>query len=259
MPEWFDTMTKYELMTIFLSFVVFIKPLVIWGYKKINTKLLYFPNNEVYLFFNNSGSYIQIYGACKAKNSNLIIKNIEVTLTKRRNSEKLNLVWSGFISPVMQKMAGNFIFTNEKAHPFQIHENIMCPVFVEFSLKGLVSEKNIGVALNGLLNLAQSEQCNVNLLNQYDVNRMLSDYKNSDVYKDTRELIVEEFFWDAGGYDLEMVIEYGDNSKINYSTSFNITPEDSNKLKNNIDEILLMPVKARYNLPTNFYAHMISN
>ena len=128
-------MTSYEIVAICLSSIAILIPIVQWGWKKWVQKpiLNYHPNGTARLLFNQSGSYLQIDGVYEAVNKPISVKNISVCVKRQRDNETLNLTWSTFISPVVQRVAGNAVQTNETAHPFRIEANSIMCAFTEFA------------------------------------------------------------------------------------------------------------------------------
>lgn len=253
MLEWFNAMTKYEMLTLILSIVVFAKPLFIWIYKKAFFRLKYFHNNQIKLFFNNFGSYIQVYGACKAELGNVIVNKIEVNIKREKDGKEHNLTWCSFVSPIIQNLGSNFAFTNEMAHPFQIGEDFMCPVFVEFEVTNRLSATNINMAMQPLFDYIE----NVELPTGKLLKNFIDAYTNTVEYADAKKVIEEEFFWNAGDYALTMTITYCERKTVVFKKNFTLTAEQSIKLKNNINEILLMPIKIKSGIRSDFCVHDI--
>ena len=115
-------MTFYELLAIILAAIAIIIPIAQAAWKRliITPKLNFLPTGRVTLFFNQSGSYLRVDGVYEAENKPIAVKNISVTVTRKKDGQKLNLSWSSFISPVNQSMVGNYLQTTESAHPFRI-------------------------------------------------------------------------------------------------------------------------------------------
>ncbi len=115
-------MTFYELLAIILAAIAIIIPIAQAAWKRwiITPKLNFLPTGRATLFFNQSGSYLRVDGVYEAENKPIAVKNISVTVTRKKDGQKLNLSWSSFISPVNQSMVGNYLQTTESAHPFRI-------------------------------------------------------------------------------------------------------------------------------------------
>lgn len=69
-------MTKYEGVSVVLSIIAIIIPIVQWLWKKLvqKPKVKYYPNGKAMLFFNHSGSYVRIDGVLEAINQPVSIK-----------------------------------------------------------------------------------------------------------------------------------------------------------------------------------------
>ena len=118
----FSKITIYEVFALTLSIVAILIPVIQWAWKKwIVTPRIYFHSTgRVLLFFNQSGSYIRIDGVYEVMNKPVTITKIAVKVTRRKDGQKKNLMWSSFISPVSQSMIGNYLQTTEFAHSFRI-------------------------------------------------------------------------------------------------------------------------------------------
>ena len=99
----------------------------------MTAKVRYYPTGQATLFFNQSGSYIRLNGVLEAERSAATIKKMSLTLTRKHDDRKLNLVWSCFISPVNQNMLGNYLQTTEAAHPFRVEADSVACAFIEYS------------------------------------------------------------------------------------------------------------------------------
>ena len=138
MKEMIDFTTKmsiYELLALIVSVVSLFAQIIKWAWKKWfkKAKLNYLPNGTANLFFNQSGSYLRIDGVYEALNKAVSIKNITISVKRKRDDAKLNLSWSYFISPVSQNLVGNYVQTTEKAHPFRIDVDSIACAFIEFA------------------------------------------------------------------------------------------------------------------------------
>ena len=124
-------MSIYEKYSIVISAIAvlisILTPIIQWAYKKWikSAKVKYYPTGQATLFFNQSGSYIR-------ENKAVTIKKMSIALTRKRDEQKLNLVWTYLISPVSQSMLGNFVQTTEIAHPFRVEADSVACAFIEY-------------------------------------------------------------------------------------------------------------------------------
>lgn len=106
-------MTSYEMLAVVLSIIAILIPIIQMVWKKwiIQEKLNFLSTGTAFLYFNQSGSYLRIDGVYESVHKPVSIKQIAVKVTRQKDDRKLNLQWSSFISPVNQKMMGNYVQT----------------------------------------------------------------------------------------------------------------------------------------------------
>lgn len=116
-------MTCYELLAIIISILALLIPLIVWAYNKFLkvTKLNFYPSDKIQLYFNKSGSYLQLGGTFESKNKSTVIKNINIDVIKHVDKSTFNFDWSTLISPIFQKIGNDFVKTSQNAHAFKIN------------------------------------------------------------------------------------------------------------------------------------------
>lgn len=237
-------MTQYEVISLIISIVAILIPIGQFIFKKVfkKPKIKYYSNGKATLFFNHSGSYLRIDGVIEAINQQVSIKRIDASVTRKSDDKKLNLSWSSFISPVNQNFNGAITQTTEKAHPFRIEAESMSCAFTEFSDEFNTCLKLITSYTKDLYESIPQIKSSYQKFED-----ALTFYKNSELYKDAKQNISNEFFWKIGKYDLTINIFYL-NKKTTFTYQFEVNTNDGQSLLQNIDEILITPLKNIYSI-----------
>ena len=237
-------MTAYELLAIILAALALVIPFLKWVYDKYirKLKLNFLASGKLSVFFNKSGAYVSLGGVYEAKNKTAAVKNISAKI--QRNSDKaiLPLRWSTFLSPVFRQVAGNYETSFETAHPFKVEADTLTPVFVEFEN----SEQNSGEIINSIIKpLHMKANNDMNTMN-LPVQTYDPAYRASTEYKDALIAMNDIFFWKPGDYTVELITEYNHSTFSCYG-KFNLTKEDSEKLRANIEELFVEPLANKIN------------
>ena len=241
-------MTPYEIVAICLSAIAIIIPIIQWAWKKWiqKSKLNYHPNGTARLLFNQSGSYLQINGVYEAINKPISVKNISVSVKRQKDNESLNLTWSTFISPVVQRMGDNSVQTNETAHPFRIEANSITCVFTEFADAFNSYEKTFKTKTYALFQNIP-DICK----NAMDYSLALPKYQSLSEYNNAKSFVENEFFWNIGKYDVVIQARY-ENKTIDYVFEFSVGEADYQQISQNINESLISPLKDAYGMLRNY-------
>lgn len=235
-------MTQYEVISLIISIVAILIPIGQFIFRKVfkQPKIRFYSNGKATLYFNHSGSYLRVDGVIEAINQQISVKKIDVSVTRKRDEKKLNLSWSYFISPVTQNFSGAYSQTTEKAHPFRIEADSMNCAFTEFSDEYNSSWKRMTSYTKDLFeSILQIKSANQNYEDALIV------YKNSELYKEAKQNISNEFFWEIGKYNLTITILYL-NKKSTFTYQFEVNVNDGQALLQNIDESLIAPLKDSY-------------
>lgn len=241
-------MTKYETISVIVSIIAvalsILIPLTRWIWKRfiMQAKVKYYPTGQAVLFFNQSGSYIRAYGVLESEKKAATIKKMKIIITRQRDEQKLNLLWSYLISPVNQSLIGNSIQTTEAAHPFRVEADSVACAFVEFSDPSDSSGKkirNICANLNPLIQqMAQGK----------NYNEALDEFIKSPEFLSAKSQVANDFFWEIGKYSLDIIVEYSKNKSKTFTYEFSVSEHDSMELRNNIDESIITQVKSYYSV-----------
>lgn len=151
-------MSKYECLSIIISFAALAQPWIIklWHSFFRKLKIAFIPSGKIKLFYNRSGAYIQIGGVVEAKNQSATVKDISAKVTRCCDNAELKLNWCSFSVPSFQNIAGNIVTTTETARPFKVESNGLYPVFVEFCNADDVFLNNLSELHNRLIMKARS-------------------------------------------------------------------------------------------------------
>lgn len=245
-------LSRYETITTALSIIAIcvsiLIPLAQWAYKKwIATAIVnFYPTGQATLFFNQSGSYIQLNGVLESERSAATIRKMSIILTRKRDERKLNLVWSYFISPVNASMLGNYVQTTEAAHPFRVEADSVACAFIEYSDPSDSSGIKIRKTCTDLI------PCITQISQNCTYDEAMSKFRKSAEYIDAKNGILGDFFWEIGEYSVDVIVEYGKQKIQTFSCGFAVTEQNSMDLRNNIDESLNAKLKEHYRVPWAF-------
>lgn len=243
------TMTHYEIIATILAIMALIQPWAIAIFKKVfkPLKVSFIPSAQIKLFYNRSGAYIYCGGVIEAKNRSAIIKDISAKVIRQNDKAELMMDWSGFIVPVFQSVGGNPVTTNEIARPFMVAENNLNPIFIEFA-------NTDTVMVNRLSKI--HEKLTLEARKVYNINTPFDNAKEQlqaiPEYKTFREELLENFYWKASEYQLELSIRHSDDKVEIYRYWFSLNQDEINEFRNNIDEAMLCGLKLLYYHPVNF-------
>lgn len=246
-------LTFYELLAISLAAIAILIPIVQTIYRKwiIKPKLHFYPTGRAMVYFNQSGPYIRIDGVYEAENKPISIKNIELTVTRKRDNQNLHLSWSIFISPINQNLVGTFMQTTQAAHPFRIEEGNISSAFTEFcdplDLFSKEFIKHTSSLFEKIPEIIQRNQ---------DYSSALVEYTASEEYLNAERLLKKKFFWHAGEYDILIETTYGKEcARFRYSIT--IGDDESKQLMKNVHESLVVPLKSAYRKNREFYTEIV--
>ena len=246
-------MSLYEKIAIFLSVIAIIIPIVQWAWKKwiVKGTVKFYPTGQATLFFNQSGSYIRLNGVLESERKASTIKKLSLVLTRKRDDQKLNLVWSFLISPVNQSMLGNYVQTMEAAHPFRVEADSVSCAFIEYGDPSDSSGKKIRKICNNLTPLVlQSVQAPT-------YNEAYAAFSQTTAFIDAKNSILSDFFWEIGKYTADITVEYNKKTSKTFAYEFTVSEQDSMELRNDIEESLMAALKEYYHVPHAFKAPLV--
>lgn len=242
-------MTIYEIVATVIAGLALIQPWVIALCKMIflKIKVSFLPSAKIKLFYNRSGSYLNMGGVIESKNQSSIIKNICAKVIRQKDKAELKLNWSSFISPVNQTIGNNYVTSNENARPFKIAANELLPVFVEFANDDDKANNRLFEIYNEI-----ALECNRIIKKNINFEQAVSELSNLAKYKKFRQELLEDFYWKESDYVIELVITYNEKCRVVYKYKFNISKQESTSLKENIDKALQSELNRLYAMPYNF-------
>ena len=235
--------SAYELLALIMSGLALAVPIIRFAWKKWITKakIDFLLAGNAKLFFNQSGSYMQIDGVITSENKASTIRKMSINIKRKKDEKKLNLTWKRLISPVNQNLVGNYLLTTENAHPIRILEdNVVC-VFAQYGDPFDSFEKKF---ISNTEDLFKAVSVLVRQFALYD--DAILQYKALPAYSEARNMMQSEFFWEIGKYELEIDIEYDNVSKKKYTYAFSVSEHEYQELSKNFDESLISPLKSAY-------------
>lgn len=245
--------TFYEFLALMLSTIAVLIPVLkcLWNKFMVTSDLYYYPNGQIDLYFNQSGSYVRIDGVYEVKNKNIIFRESKLHIKREINNDCLNLSWLTLISPVSHMGVNGFVQMNEISHSFSVNEGTVIPVFVEYGDPFCTANKAIVKSLDVLRNkVIEFQNNNVPYLDAYKM------YCELREFVEAKDIILREFYWKIGEYSVDIVTGYNDSVKT-FNFKFSVTEDEYYRLKNNIEETILIPLKLAYYQNHNFYISKI--
>ena len=243
----FSKITIYELMALCLSLIAILIPIVQWGWKKFVVKpdLKHYPTGRAYLFINKSGSYIRFQGVFEALKKPISIRNISLKIIRKKDDKALNLTWSVLMSPVNQQIVGAYTSVSEIAHPFRIEADSVACAFIEFSDFYGASEKTLRPYFDRL-----EEAIHTIDINSISYDEAYKEFVLLDEYKDIKNAMEQEMFWIISEYEMILEVEYAEK-KVLFIYYFDVSNEDVDDLKYNMNETVTSLLKNKYKKPLN--------
>jgi len=240
-------MTVYEKWALIMSTIALLIPIIQWAWKKwfVQPKLNHYHTGDVYLFINQSGSYIKVESVYEAINKPISIKHISAKVEREHDHLQRNYIWSTFTSPTNLQFIGKSAFSNEIAHPFRIEANHICCAFTEF-----IDKDNSAYRSFSAFNEKLASEANRIGNPQISFSDAFKEYSKTDAYREAKSELNSELFWKIGSYSISIIAEYKNKKKV-FTFKFNVTQEQSQQLKHNIDETLVIPLKQLYGVPLN--------
>lgn len=242
--------TSYELLAIILAVLALAIPLIKWIYENCCKRLAidFLPSNVITLFFNRSGAYVTLGGVYETKNKPAVIKKVSVKVIRMSDHAELSLIWSTFPSPVYRRIAGNFETSFETAHAFKVEADTLTPAYIEFENE----RENVEDSISQIL--LPVRDASLPILNNGNNTIFESDrqLRLTQQFQSAKLNLNELFFWKRGAYNLVLRTQYNDVD-FSKSYSFDITEEESNRLRKNIDYLLVDSIANHFHAPLAFF------
>jgi len=186
---------------------------------------------------------MQIEGVFEAKSKPISVKNITLKVLQTKDDKVLNLRWSTFTSPVSQRIVGNYSSITETAHPIRIDADSIICAFIEFADFYESFSKTFQPYYDALVQ--QTDKINPLNVSYEQAYQM---YTLSEPYKIAKSLLDKELFWEIGQYETTLDAEYG-KEKVQFLYKFSVNADDYKRIKTNLVETLLKPLKDLYGKP----------
>jgi len=210
-------------------------------------EVTFIPSAKIKLYYNCSGAYIYLGGVIEAKNRPAVIKNISAKVIRQSDKAELEMDWSSFMAPVFQSVGGNPVTTSEIARPFMIGANGLNPVFVEFAnLDTKVLDRLSKI--HEKLKLEARRISNINT----PFDQAKYQLQAMPEYQTYREELLENFYWKASDYQIELSISHSDKKIEIYRYRFSLNQDEVSEFKKNIDAAMLCELSRLYYQPANF-------
>lgn len=248
-------MTQYEKLSITISILAIListfVPIGKFLWKKYVTKLslniLVF--DKLLLLFNESGAYFKMKFAIECNNHPTTIKNVKAKITRVENNETNIYEWSFLESTSMWLgiEPSSRTITSQYAGPIKLEANSLTPLYIEFSNENQKYCNDIKRGVNerddSILALKKEFQLSGNFS---DYESFQQEYRKKSSYNQLYALFSDKCYWKEGDYSLKIIITYGNNETYTKQYFFSISKEDSENLKQNIDEIIFGRIKQEY-------------
>lgn len=238
-----EPISAYEFLAVVIAVIALVSPFIRWFYneKVKREKTDFLPSGMITLFFNRSGSYISLGGVFEAKNKAVTVKEISVRIVRNSDNATLPLRWSTFPSPKVKKVAGNMETAFETAHPFKVEKDSLFPVFVEFENANVNVNEEFSKLSMSVFGVAYAFAIQENM----DYASAVERTQNTKEYHDAYLALNEYYFWKCDTYHLVMTAKY-ENATLEKEYTFIVSEEDANKLRANIDALLIDPIARRF-------------
>ena len=240
-------MTVYEKWALIMSAIAILIPIIQWAWKKwiVRPRLNHYHTGNIYLFINQSGSYMRVDSVYEAINKPISIKNISANVERLHDHSKRDYVWSSFLSPTNLRFIGNNAFSNEIAHPFRIDSDNICCAFTEFADKDNSAYRSFSRLNEKLL-----EEVKRISITQTSYEDALTAYTKTSAYEEAKRELENELYWRIGTYSLSIIAEYEKKKKC-FQFQFEVTQEQYQQLQINIDETVVAPLKQMFGVRLN--------
>ena len=235
------------------SAISFFWPIILmigkWAYDKYVKKLRFdfIPSGMLTLYFDRNGSYFALSGVYEAKNKSATVQNITALVERESDKATLNLRWQTCSPPKVRFFAGNIETESETAHPFKVEADTLFPVSVGFeNANQNIAEKlsNLLEPIHNVIVFMMTQQH----LSPDQINAQIRQMPDADHVK---RRLNDDFFWRSGVYYIKLVTKYN-NLLLDKKYTFTLSDAESDRMRNNIDNLLMEPVARYYFSPFPF-------
>lgn len=250
-----NVMTTYEIIATVIAILALLQPWVIKLWDRFCRKICvnFIPSSKIKLYYNRSGAYVYLGGVIEAKNKAAVVKDIAVKVVRKKDKAELLLDWSSFMIPVFQSVGGNAVTTSEIARPFKVEAGNLYPVFVEFGSTNIKENNRLteiyntmALELNGIIQHGIIQP-------NFTIDQAKYVLATSDRYQTFKEELLQNFYWKADTYVIELTITYNNTKTQQYKFKFSIDDGEAATFKGNIEKSLQSVVDEIYKVPTNLF------
>jgi hypothetical protein len=150
------------------------------------------------------------------------------------------------MNPANQRILGTFTTATEIAHPFRIEANSVACAFIEFADFYNSSDKKLQPYFESVVDSISG------LSPEFiDYHEAFQQYYNSSTYKQLKDALLSECFWEISQYELIITTEY-ENRKKDFSFTFDVSRETNDDIKYNMEELLKSFLNEKYKIPCRF-------
>lgn len=245
-----NVMTTYEIIATVVAIFALLQPWIIKLWDRFCRKICvnFIPSAKIKLYYNRSGAYIYLGGVIEAKNKAAVVKDIAVRVVRKKDKAELLLDWSSFMIPMFQSVGGNAVTTSEIARPFKVEAGSLYPVFIEFASTNIQESARLTEIYSKIsLELAGIMQPNTT------IDQAKCALVNSSCYKTFRDELLQNFYWKADDYVIELTIMYNDEKIQQYKFKFSIDADEAAVFIKNIEKSLQCVVDEIYRVPSNLF------
>lgn len=246
-----NVMTTYEMIATAIAILALLQPWIIkiWDRFCRKVRVNFIPSSKIKLYYNRSGAYVYLGGVIEAQNKAAVVKDIAVKVVRKKDKAELILDWSSFMIPVFQSIGGNAVTTSEIARPFKVEAGSLYPVFVEFASTNAQENSR----LTEIYNTMASEVAGIMQPN-ITIDQAKYALTNLKSYQTFRDELLQNFYWKADDYVIELTITYNDTKIKRYTFKFSIDVNEAAMFKENIEKLLQCVVDEIYRVPTNLFS-----
>lgn len=241
-------MTTYEKAATAIAVLALLQPWIIKLCDRIFRKIRisFIPSAKIKLYYNRSGAYIYLGGVVEAKNKAAVVKDISVRVIRQNDKAELNLDWSSFVVPVFQSIGGNAVTTSEIARPFKVEAGSLYPIFIEFASTNIKENNRLAEIYSTI-----AAEASAIVRPGIAIEQVKQELRDSISYQTFRDELLQNFYWKAGHYLIELTIQYNDTKVRQYRFNFDIAAEEAAAFKGNIEKSMQCAVDEIYRVPTN--------
>ena len=158
------------------------------------------------------------------------------------------LDWSSFEVPVFQSIGGNAVNTSEFARPFKVEAGSLYPMFIEFASTNIQENNH----LNEIYSTMASEAAKI-VQRNLTIDQAKGILADSASYKAFKDELLQNFYWKADSYVIELTIVYNDTQKLQRRFRFGLDENEAAEFRKNIEKSLLSALDIKYGIPTNMF------